>query len=294
MANNIEFHETSTSNIDNEKKAVIEDTKSQTLTLRERIKKARGNIANWKIPEAIATLISPSGLQQHSETTNQNQPSELKQPNESAKQQQSSESTNQQQSSQAQESKEKEPKNSKIVSIKEYIPNIKYDIKYATTDNFAKRKMYESQEQYLKLQYQAVKRLKKAEEIAESEWFSLKIWDAYRSTAAQEALRKWYDEAGLPQNQKWKYVAKPTTLWWKWSNHWRWNAIDLTLADKNWNELEMPTKFDEFWSKAHWSHVNKLADNDTKKKNALKLKEIMWKAWFTTYENEWWHFELKQ
>ena len=204
MANNIEFHETSTSNIDNEKKAVIEDTKSQTLTLRERIKKARGNIANWKIPEAIATLISPSGLQQHSETTNQNQHSELKQPNESTKQQQSSESTNQQQSSQAQESKEKEPKNSEIVSIKEYIPNIKYDIKYATTDNFAKRKMYESQEQYLKLQYQAVKKLKKAEEIAESEWFSLKIWDAYRSTAAQEALRKWYDEAGLPQNQKWK------------------------------------------------------------------------------------------
>ena len=187
--------------------------------------------------------------------------------------------------------REKEPGDTEIVPIKEYISGIKYDIKYATTDNFAKKKMYESQEQYLKLQYQAIKKLKKAEELAQSQWLSIKIWDAYRPAEAQEALWKWYDEAWLPQSEKTKNVAKPVSLWWKWSNHWRWTAIDLTLVDKDWNELEMPTKFDEFWVTAHWDSVNRLSNNDIKKKNALKLKEIMTAAWFTTYKNEWWHFE---
>lgn len=197
------------------------------------------------------------------------------------------------QTEQKRETKEIEPKDTEIVPIKEYIPKIKYDIKYATTDNFANKKMYESQEQYLKLQYQAIKKLKKAEEIAQSEWLSLKIRDAYRPTEAQEALWNWYDDAWLPQSQKTKNVARPTTYWWKWSNHWRWTAIDLTIIDNNWNELEMPTKFDEFWESAHWDHVNRLPNSDTKKKNALKLKEIMTKAWFSTYKNERRHFEAK-
>lgn len=189
--------------------------------------------------------------------------------------------------------KNKKPKNKDFVNIKRYIPNIKYDIKYATTDNFTHKQIYKSPEENLKLQYQAIKRLKKAEKYANQQWLFLKIWDAYRPDDAQIVLRDYYDEIWLPARLKSKLVAKPIKLWWKWSKHLLGEAIDLTLVDKNWNELEMPTKFDEFWNKTSWNYVNKLTQNNIKRENALKLKAIMEKAGFKTLKSERWHFESK-
>ena len=198
------------------------------------------------------------------------------------------------------ETKEKEPNDKKIVEIKKYIPNIQYDISYATTNNFVKTKVYETPEECLKLTYQAVKKLKKAEELAEKQWYKLKIRDAYRSTKAQEILWDNYDKVKppLPKN-KTQNVAVPTTRihpitkkQWSWSNHWRGNAIDITLTDKDGNELPMPTKFDVFkWCKR--SDVEKLPKWDQRKENALKLKKIMNDAGFKEYSNEWWHYDNK-
>lgn len=189
--------------------------------------------------------------------------------------------------------KKKNPKSNDLVDIKKYIPNIKYDIKYATTDNFMHKQVYKSQEENLKLQYQAIKRLQKAEKYANQQWLFLKIRDAYRPDDIQVLLRKYYDEAWLPGYLKSQLVAKPIKLWWKWSKHLLWEAIDLTLADKDGKELDMPTKFDEFWNKTSWNYVNRLEQNDIKRENVLKLKEIMKKAGFKTLKSERWHFESK-
>ena len=198
------------------------------------------------------------------------------------------------------ESKEKEPKEGDFVEILKYIPGITYDIKYATADNFIKQKIYDTPQENLKLKYKAVKRLKRAEELAEKQWYKLKIRDAYRPVRAQEKLWDEYDKVKPPLPQpKTHNVACPKTRtkpdWrrWNWSNHWEGTAIDLTLLDANGKELEMPTEFDVFKG-CKRSEVNKLPNWDERKKNALKLKEIMNGAWFIEYKNERWHYDYDE
>lgn len=186
-------------------------------------------------------------------------------------------------------SKEKEPKNKDIVPIKEYLPNIQYDLKYASTDNFIKKKMYkDSVDNYLKLEYQAIKKLKKAEELAEQKWYKLKIWDAYRPDEAQTLMWKTY-KPWMSYKEKKKIIAPPISLfWWSWSKHWKWQAVDVTLTDKDGKELWMPTKFDEF----KWCKYNDIKSwNTPEKKRALELRDIMYKAGFKPYDGEWWHFD---
>ena len=182
------------------------------------------------------------------------------------------------------EKQEKEPWNSEIVSLKEYIKDIKFDLKYATADNSFWLKIYPDGESNLKLQYEAIKKLADVQESLKKQWYQLKIWDAYRPTEAQQKL---YDNYKWPASTKSSNVAKPWT-----SHHWTWKAVDLTLIDSNWNEVEMPTGFDDFSWKATWNSVNKLPKDDPKRKNAYILRDAMEKAWFHTISSEWWHYQI--
>ena len=258
----------------------------------EKIKNIRNEFKNWNISKAFAVLFWSSSASQSevlSDTNTGNPSDNADWTNGQVSWWSDRESAWWQQTV----SESKEHENTEMVPIKELIPNIKYDIKYATTDNFIKKKVYNSQEENLKLQYQALKKLKKAEEIANKQWLSLKIWDAYRPDSAQVELWNWYDAAWLDRSLKTGRVARPKSLGWRWSNHLWGQAVDLTLVDENGNELEMPTDFDEFNGKEKWNSVDKLPDSSEKKKNAMKLKEIMTEAWFTVYSGERWHFESK-
>ena len=179
---------------------------------------------------------------------------------------------------------EREPSATEIVSIKNYIKDIKFDLKYATTSNNFWLKIYPDGESNLKLQYEAVKKLGKVQESLKKQWYQLKIWDAYRPTEAQQKL---YDNYKGPAATKSSNVAKPWT-----SHHWTWKAVDLTLVDMNWNEVEMPTWFDDFSWKATWNSVNKLPKNNPKRKNAYILRDAMEQAWFYTISSEWWHYQI--
>lgn len=179
-------------------------------------------------------------------------------------------------------SKEKEPSNTEIVPIKNYMKDIKYDLKYATTDNSFWVKAYSDWESNLRLQYGALKKLSKAQEILNKQWYQLKIWDAYRPTDAQKKL---YDNYKWPTSTKSSNIAKPWT-----SHHWTWKAIDLTLVDSNGNELEMPTKFDDFSWNARWDRIT--WNSGRKYENALILRKAMEQAWFYTIASEWRHYQI--
>ncbi len=181
------------------------------------------------------------------------------------------------------DSKEKVP-NSKIVPIKDYISDIKYDLKYATKNNSFKTKIYPDWESNLKLRYDAVQKLMKAQETLKSQWYELKILDAYRPKDAQQKL---YDNYRWPSSTKGSNVAYPWT-----SHHGTWKAVDLTMVDSNWNEVEMPTWFDDFSWKATWSSINKLGSNNVKRKNAYILRKAMEQAWFYTISSEWRHYQI--
>ena len=113
--------------------------------------------------------------------------------------------------------------------------------------------------------------------MARKRGYQLKIFDAYRPVKYQKYL---YDK--FPGD----YVSNPQTGS---IPHCRGVAVDLTLIDKDGNELEMGTKFDDFSDKAH--HGSK--DISIKaQKNRLILLSIMISSKWDFYHKEWWHYQL--
>jgi D-alanyl-D-alanine dipeptidase len=174
----------------------------------------------------------------------------------------------------AKESPKNIPKNHDLVDIQIINPNILLDIRYATENNFTKRKIYNNAKCYLR-QSVALK-LDKIQKELEIKGLGLKIWDGYRPLSAQRLL--W----DIVKDEK--YVADPN----KGSKHNRGSAIDLTLVDKFGKELPMPTGFDDFTEKAHLSYKDLpkaiIANRDL-------LQNIMLKYGFIPQKYEWWHFD---
>ncbi len=167
-----------------------------------------------------------------------------------------------------------EPSDEEIVPVKDYIPQIRTELKYATSDNFTGQVIYDFQDAYLR--YGTVKKLKAAQEAFGEIGLTLKIWDAFRPVSAQFALWE-----VCPDDT---YVADPRKGY---SNHSRGNAVDVTLVDSEGNELEMPTGFDDFSGRADRNYAE-CPQNVAE--NAMLLQTIMESYGFKGYYGEWWHF----
>lgn len=267
-------------------------------------------LKEWNISKAIAILFGTD--QQESQQTSSTSSSESSESSTTTTTWNESTTTsttwtdNNETANTPSESKEKERNDGKV-SIEKYIPGIKYDLKYATKDNsFWWKIMYKKPaSEYLRMTEDAAKKLSKAQEILKKQWYELKIWDAFRDHDAQMMLRNNYKGPDTPGNPKSNNVAIPVGVnyfhpgqkvrkKWTWSHHWSWKAIDLTLVDSKWNELEMPTKFDDFSWKAKWDSVNKLPKNDPKRKNAYILRNAMEQAWLYAIWSEWWHYQTNK
>ncbi len=162
-------------------------------------------------------------------------------------------------------------KKTDFVDIQKIISTVDLDIKYATTDNFTRTKLYDSPRALLR-RGTADKLKKVADEVGEK-GYRLKIWDAYRSPDVQFKMWNFIPDT--------RYIANPYKGY---SNHSRGSAIDLTLVDIQGNELAMPTGFDNFTAEAA-----KVNENE----NATYLKNVMVKHGFKSLATEWWHFEDK-
>ncbi len=161
-----------------------------------------------------------------------------------------------------------------LVLIKELIPDIIIDLRYATEDNFTGVIIYDSHDAYLR--YGTLKKLIIADEIIKDQGLRLVVWDAFRPFEAQ--FRLW---EVCPNDD---YVADPYKGS---SRHNRGCAIDVTLADNEGNLLEMPSDFDDFTALADRDYSDV---SDTAAKNSQLLEDAMIKAGFKPYFNEWWHY----
>ena len=161
-----------------------------------------------------------------------------------------------------------------IVDMKEVNPHIIVDMKYATENNFAKKRLYDSNDCFLR-KSTAIK-LDAVQKELETMNLGLKVWDCYRPLAVQRTL--W---AILPDE---RYVADPRTG----SRHNRASSVDVTLVDSEGKELQMPTGFDDFSPRAH-HHYQDLPDQAIR--NRQLLKGVMEKAGFVSLPEEWWHYD---
>ena len=166
------------------------------------------------------------------------------------------------------------PVDTDFVPVRDYLPDVVTDLKYATTDNFTEKVIYSFSECYLR--YGTVRKLLLVSEELKTNGLYLKIWDGFRPVSAQFALWDAYPDP--------VYVADPNKGF---GTHTRGNTIDVTLVDGAGREVEMPTGFDSF---------SDLADRDYSdctpeaRDNALLLQNVMEKHGFIGYTKEWWHF----
>ena len=149
------------------------------------------------------------------------------------------------------------------------------EMKYATTDNFMKKKVYDCADCYLR--YKAVKQLVEANKAFIKDGYRIKIFDCYRPLDIQKKMWKIVPNAD--------YVADPK----RGSVHNRGGAIDITLIDATGKELDMGTPFDFFGVEA--SHKFQELSEEVKK-NRTYLKEVMIQNGFKPLESEWWHYNL--
>ncbi|MBQ9045778.1 MAG: D-alanyl-D-alanine carboxypeptidase family protein [Oscillospiraceae bacterium] len=167
-----------------------------------------------------------------------------------------------------------EPADSDLVLVKDVIPTIYVDLRYATTDNFTGQRIYDFTD--ARLRYGTLKKLARVQEALLAQGYSLKIWDAYRPVSAQ--FRLW---EVCPNSA---YVANPNNGY---SSHSRGNTIDLTLVRADGTEIPMPSGFDEFSALADRNYSDVSAEAQS---NVAILESAMQAEGFVGYSAEWWHY----
>lgn len=162
-----------------------------------------------------------------------------------------------------------------LIEISPKTHDLELDLRYATTNNVCKIKLYKQPKCFLHPDAEA--KLQKAIELAKKINLRFKIFDAFRPIQVQEYMYNKFQS---------DFISNPKTGS---IPHCRGAALDLTLIDKNNQELEMGSDFDEFSSLAF--HDCKEVSAEAKK-NRIILLEIMTKAGFDFFSKEWWHYQL--
>ena len=166
--------------------------------------------------------------------------------------------------------------NARLVEIKQYVPGIVLDIRYATTNNFTHQRMYKQAKAFARLP--VVLALKDVEADLKKRGLGIKIFDAYRPYAITV---KFYETTADTN-----FVADPR----KGSKHNRGCALDLSLVDlKTGKELDMPTGFDSFSKKAAANYAD-LPKPEID--NRELLKAVMQAHGFKVISTEWWHYDF--
>lgn len=136
----------------------------------------------------------------------------------------------------------------------------------------------------------------------------LLIWDGYRCREAQRKLFDWMYLKVKNEKKQLKDldIYKETTKYMSPASkigdeycppHLSGGAIDLTLYNlEDSKELDMGTMFDDCTEVASAHYYDQLSNPNEKEINIREKRKILRTAMnlsgFTTYKNEWWHFDM--
>ncbi|MBI5473696.1 MAG: M15 family metallopeptidase [Ignavibacteriae bacterium] len=166
-----------------------------------------------------------------------------------------------------------------LVEIVKLDSTVRIDVRYASTNNFMKRKMYSQARVFL--QRPAAEALMRAHAKIRKAGFGLLLFDGYRPWSV---TKKFWDET--PPAQR-KYVANPKYG----SKHNRGCAIDLSLYDlRTGKEVAMQTEYDNFTTKAAADYPGA---TDAQRRLRWILRDAMESEGFKVNPDEWWHFDYK-
>jgi D-alanyl-D-alanine dipeptidase len=175
-----------------------------------------------------------------------------------------------------------------LVDVAELDPRFRFDIRYATEDNFTKKRVYP--EARCLIRKEVAPKLIKAQRWLDEHHAGLHLLfkDCYRPDHIQRVL--WNVVKGTGHEG---YVADPNTP--EGSVHNYGAAVDATLVDDDGVELDMGTPFDHLGNLAQPRFEEKyMAEGQLTKAQVDHrhiLRAAMRHAHLYTIPNEWWHFE---
>ena len=183
-----------------------------------------------------------------------------------------------------------------FVYVRDIIPSITEDVRYAGSHNFIGRPVDGYNAPCAVLTQEAAMALKTAAEAFAAKGYTLLVYDGYRPQRAVNHFMRWAEDTSdtaakaefYPDLDKVElfdrgYIAKR-------SGHSRGSTIDLTLLNSTGQPLDMGGEFDWFSPVSGHDYANL---TDEQKANRLLLKTGMMEAGFLPYSEEWWHYRLK-
>jgi D-alanyl-D-alanine dipeptidase len=166
-----------------------------------------------------------------------------------------------------------------LVELKKIVPNVKLDIRYATTNNFTRHAVYSQARAFL--QRPAAEALVKAAQALKPLGYGLLVFDGYRPWSVTKIF---WDIT--PDSNK-RFVANPKNG----SRHNRGCAVDLSLYDlKTGKEIEMTGVYDEMTERSYPTYTG---GSDKQRKTRDLLRSAMEAQGFKVNQFEWWHFDYK-
>jgi zinc D-Ala-D-Ala dipeptidase len=165
-----------------------------------------------------------------------------------------------------------------LVAIRDVVPGVTLDIRYATADNFTGAPLpgYERADAWL-LAPVAVALRGVAQDLAVA-GFGIVVWDGYRPKRATDAMVAWATRTHNEWVVEQGFVARK-------SEHNKGLAIDLGLT-RDGHEVDLGA-FDSFGDDAA-AH----AATGEVRANRLLLARVMTAHGFAPYAKEWWHFSF--
>ncbi len=181
--------------------------------------------------------------------------------------------------------------------IHEEIPSIRYEIRYASNNNFIGTTIDGYINEVAILSNEALKGLSNVQKELESLGLGIKVFDAYRPQRAVNHFVRWaripndtlmksiyYPD--VPKNELFKrgYIASK-------SGHTRGSTVDLSFIHLDTQEeLDVGGPFDFFGKLSHHDYKNITTEQ---RSNRAFMKAIMSKHGFRSYSEEWWHYTLR-
>ncbi len=188
-----------------------------------------------------------------------------------------------------------------FVYVKNIIPDLVEDLRYFTTNNFMGEKADGYEANHAILSKEAATALSKAADELREKGYVIKIYDAYRPQKAVDHFVRW-STTDDQRNKKDYYPDLDKTSLFptyiaKKSGHSKGSTIDMTICYKDTKEeVDMGSHFDYFGPPSHPSFTGKYPGGEVTKQhqqNRMMLREVMVRHGFKPYDNEWWHFTLK-
>lgn len=184
-----------------------------------------------------------------------------------------------------------------FVYLSDVDASIKKELRYLSTNNFIGTPIDGYVNNCVIISKETALALKKVQTKLTKKGLSLKIFDAYRPQQAVDHFVRWAKVLNdtLMKQQYYPKVLKSQLFNQGFiaskSGHTRGSTVDLTIINiKTGQELDMGSPYDFFGNESHPFYKN---ISKKQIENRMLLRKIMLENGFKPYDNEWWHFTLK-